>query len=334
MHGLKGKKVLYIGQSFFGYEKEIKRMLENMGATVDYYNERPSNNILTKTLIRLRLKKILHIKIQNYYNKIINETKNTEYDYVFLVKIETIDKPILEKIKNSQKNAEFMLYMWDSVRNYKSSVETLALFDRAFSFDKQDCIAYNKLQFLALFYIPIYENIEKKEIVYDLCFIGSGHSDRYVIVKNIFNQVEKLGLRMFTFFFLHTKQMYRFRKLFDKKFKNAVIGEFSFEPMSQQDVVEVIARSNVIVDIEHPQQSGLTMRTIEMLGAQKKLITTNADIKNYDFYNENNVYVIDRNSPNLKKEFFDSPYLSIEPEIYEKYALRSWIGSIFNMEKL
>ena len=35
------------------------------------------------------------------------------------------------------------------------------------------------------------------------------------------------------------------------------------------------------------------MRTIEMLGALK-MITTNAEIQNYDFYHPNNICIVDR----------------------------------------
>ena len=72
------------------------------------------------------------------------------------------------------------------------------------------------------------------------------------------------------------------------------------------------------------------MRTIESIGCQKKLLTTNKSIKEYDFYNENNICVIDRNNIELKKAFFLTPYEPIDKAIYEKYALKSWLNKIFS----
>ena len=42
---------------------------------------------------------------------------------------------------------------------------------------------------------------------------------------------------------------------------------------------------NIILDIAHPHQKGLSFRPYEAMGLRKKLITTNKDITNYDFYN-------------------------------------------------
>ena len=71
------------------------------------------------------------------------------------------------------------------------------------------------------------------------------------------------------------------------------------------------------------------MRSIEMLGAERKLITTNAAIKEYDFYNPNNICVIDRNNPVIDKQFLSIPYESVSPELYHKYSLDGWLEYIF-----
>ncbi|MCV4677987.1 hypothetical protein OFC08_34485, partial [Escherichia coli] len=72
------------------------------------------------------------------------------------------------------------------------------------------------------------------------------------------------------------------------KLKNLLSGkkintDVEFEPLSQSEVVEMMKCSEIIIDIHHPRQRGLTMRTIECIGLNKKIITTNEDIKKYDF---------------------------------------------------
>ena len=73
------------------------------------------------------------------------------------------------------------------------------------------------------------------------------------------------------------------------------------------------------------------MRTIEMIGMHKKLITTNQAIKKYDFYNPDNIAVIDRNDIAIPEGFLDKPYSEIEDAIYNRYSLESWIIDVLGV---
>ena len=331
MEPLKGKKILYIGVSTFNYEKEIKAGLERLGASVDYFDERPANDFWTKVFLRLKLKKLIQSKIDTYYSEIFKKTKNIQYDYVFIIKLETIDNNILEQLKSKQKNAIFILYLWDSIKNYKGKEKLLPYFDRAFSFDSSDTREFNSLKFLPLFYIPSYAKTNDVESInyYDLCFIGTGHSDRYKVVKEIKKEAAKINLTTYSFFYLQSKLIFWFRKFFDRGMRVAQFSDFSFTSLNQQQVFNKIKQSKIIIDIEHQGQVGLTMRTIEMIGSKKKLLTTNQSIKDYDFYNENNICVVDRGKPTLDINFFQTPYLELDNDIYEKYSLSSWLKNIF-----
>lgn len=67
-----------------------------------------------------------------------------------------------------------------------------------------------------------------------------------------------------------------------------------------------------------------------MIGMNKKLITTNASIVNYDFYNKKNILIINRENPQIDISFFSTPYEKINPEIYKKYSLSSWILDVLS----
>ena len=73
------------------------------------------------------------------------------------------------------------------------------------------------------------------------------------------------------------------------------------------------------------QTQDVLMRTIEILGLKRKFITTNKDIVNYDFYNPNNIMVIDREQPQIDFNFFDLPYEELDDNLYNKYSLKNWI---------
>ena len=328
---LSGKRILYIGVSTFNYEKEITSALQSLGAEVDFFDDRPSNDFLTKTVIRLNLSKLLRYRILKYYASLINATKGISYDYVFIIKGESIDLKILEMIKSAHENSKYIFYMWDSLENNKGKEVLFPYFDRAITFDRKDSEKEACLEFLPLFYIPLYsERSEETKQENDLCFIGTGHTDRYFLVKEIERQASKVGLSTYSFFYLQSKLMYFWKAFTQKNMRGSKIEEFSFESLSQNEVSIKISQSKVIVDIEHKSQSGLTMRTIEMLGCEKKLITTNSDVKNYDFYREGNIYIIDRDAPIIDPIFFEVPYVKLDDSLYKKYSINNWLISIFS----
>lgn len=327
---LKDKSVLFISPSFFGYERSIKSYLTDSGAKVYFFDDRPSNTFLIKGLIRLS-KGCVSYYINKYYDAIYTSIKNLKFDYFFVLNSEAMPLWFLEKLRKGKSSTKFILYMWDSFRNRKNANDYLNYFDAVYSFDKTDCERIPKLTFLPLFYLEEYSALsEKKNYVYDYCFIGTAHSDRYALIKKIKNQLDdENGISSYWYLYLQSKKLFIWQKLTNKHFKSAQLSEFQYKPLSKEAVLDVISKSKIIIDIQHPRQTGLTMRTIEALGACRKLITTNTDIVKYDFYNPNNICVIDRWNPKFDKSFFNEPFQPIKKEIYERYSLTGWIKTMF-----
>lgn len=59
-----GKTVLFFSVQTFNIEKEIIKIFEKYGAKVTYYDERPSNSVFTKGIIRIR-KSIYQKRLMN-----------------------------------------------------------------------------------------------------------------------------------------------------------------------------------------------------------------------------------------------------------------------------
>lgn len=325
---LQNKKILYISPKFFSYENNIKRELENLGAMVDFFDDRPANDFITKVFIRFKFKSLIRKKIDEYYENIYSFISDRNYDFIFVISPETLDYDKLLKIKENQSSAKCFLYMWDSFEN-KNSFNTIKLFDKIYSFDSRDCEKY-KLNFLPLFYCNEYKiNLLQKIYKYDLSFIATAHSDRYKVSKKIESLIKNSKFSVYNYFYLSSKIIYLIRKLFIPKYNYGKLSEFSFTSLSQKKIIEIFKDSKVILDINHPQQFGLTMRSIECIGAEKKLVTTNQNIKNYDFYNHNNILIIDRENINIDINFFEKEYESLSSKLYEKYSLNSWLKNIF-----
>ena len=124
--------------------------------------------------------------------------------------------------------------------------------------------------------------------------------------------------------------IYKFYKITKPEFRDAPKNTFSFDKMSAKDISKIVDESRIILDVQHPKQTGLTMRTIEMVGMNKKLITTNESIKKYDFYNTNNIAVVNRKNVEISAEFLNAPYEPLSPELYEKYSLKNWIFEVLS----
>ena len=328
---LSGKTVLLLAPKFFGYELEIKKELENFGARVIYFDERPKNDFFTKVFIRLNLKSFISKRIDDYYKNIIQEIKDESIDYLFLVDVETVPLKFIEKTILMNPKLKVLTYFWDSVKNRKKSLEYLAYSNKFSSFDLKDAEADIRIEFLPLFYIDDYKNIAniENELVYDISFIGTVHSDRYKIIKKIERQAKELDLKTYFYFYSPSKILFFFQKLFKKDFKYIKWKDVSFKSLNKSDVINIIEKSKCIIDIQHPKQTGLTMRTIEMLGGKKKLLTTNIEIMKYDFYNTDNILLLDRNNPKINVDFFGKEYKNLTDDIYKKYSINQWLKTIF-----
>ncbi len=327
---LAGKRVLFIAPMFFGYEKLIQAELEAKGAEVDYFNDRPDNGFWTKALIRVD-RRLLARKTERYYNSIIESTRSQSYDHVLIVRGEAISLQMLRLLRQAQPKARMSLYLWDSMNYNPNARRVLGEFDQVFSFDRSDVEQNNKMQFLPLFYGREFERSAQwdGEPVYDACFIGTIHTDRYKVLEKVIDSLEARGRKVFVFCYYPSKHLYRLRALFDPGFRRFGSKYVSFTGMTLADVVDHIAKSRAVVDVNRPDQLGLTMRTIEAVGAQRKLITTNADVINYDLYSPSGVLVVKRDNPCVDDDFLFSTLRPFNIAQRETYSVSAWIDQIF-----
>jgi len=334
---LENKKILFFAPSFFGYEYAIKNKLEELGALVDLYDERPSSNSFIKAIIRSHKKYLrffISQLIQRYFTFIIKENYDKNYDYIFIIKGEIFDEKIVLKLKGHYPNAKLILYLWDSITIYKSIQNSLYLFDRAFTFDSKDALQFEKLKFRPLFYIDKYSDFNIKDDLKfenDILFIGTAHSDRWVFLQKIKQQALKQGLKVDFYLYIQSPLVFLARKIFDKKQKGLSIRDVNFKSLSQDEIVKRTHTSKSVLDIQHPKQTGMTMRTIEVFGAQRKLITTNQNIDQYDFFEPNNISVIDRENPILSNDFFEVDFRKSSSLLIHKYSILGWINDIFEL---
>lgn len=328
---ISNKKILFFAPAFFNYENVIADKMREMGALVDMYDVRAVKSAWNRALLKIS-PKIFYQKSQKYYENIIEENRNKDYDYILIVKCDMTPVKILQQLRREYPNAKLCLYLWDSVSNIPGITEKFKYFDVLHSFDLNDCNKYTELKFRPLFFADQFRKDLKNNsnYKYDISFLGTVHSDRYSIIKKVQKIAKSLNLACYWFLYLQSRFIYLFYLLTKKEFWGISPTRFSFNKMSASDIAKIVEKSKIILDIQHPKQTGLTMRTIEMIGMNKKLITTNASIAKYDFFDKRNIAIIDRKNVDIPRDFLNSSYIPLQSDVYEKYSLKSWILDVLN----
>ncbi len=334
MSQLTGKRVLLIAPNFFGYEFEISAELKRRGASLDILPDRPFTSPFLKAVTRFRRDLIIGLA-DHYFLNAIEKFSRTQYDYILIVQGEAISTNLLTKLRGSFPSATFILYMWDSFDNKKALIPNIKHFDKCMTFDPRDASRYG-LKFRPLFFSPGFQTGASRAVAstYDISFVGTAHSDRYKIVSQISAGMPSLT-RYYWYLFLQAHWVFWLRKFGDSNFKGAKKNEFNFNSLTKSEVQNVFLQSTSILDIEHPLQTGLTMRTFETIGANKKLVTTNKNVRDYDFFNEKNILVIDRSRTiQIPKSFFDTPYTPPSKEVYANYSIANWLDDVLELKPL
>lgn len=323
---LSGQRVLFIGPQFFGYEKEIVSELCEQGAEVDFLPDRPFVTPLMKAVTRFSRELVLPL-MDRFFLTAVEHLGRRRYDVILVIQGEGLSSKTLKRLRSAYPDARFIFYLWDSLRNKKSLAGHLPLFDRSHTFDASDAKAYG-LNFRPLFFSPQFTQHDVSELKYQISFIGTAHSDRFKIVHNLSLALPS-GTKCYWYLYLQAPWVYHWHKLFNRNFSAASKEIFRFTPLGKTQVKEVFGASLAILDVEHPRQTGLTMRTFETMGAGKKLITTNTLIKDYDFFRPNNILVIDRGGvPVIPGSFMSTPYEPLPPPLYQKYSRAGWLRDL------
>lgn len=329
-NNIDGKKVLFLCVQFFGYEKDIADALRKKGAEVTYYDERHKNTIFNKILIRY-FKYLTKRIIANYYRNIIKEIEKEAFDYLFVLKAEVVPLFFLRSFRELNPNAQNVLYLWDSLKVNFVPKEIRDQFHKICTFDHND--AYKEcFQLVPLFYSDRREPDEQCKNI-DVSFIGTLRVDRWRIISRLKKQFPS-DWNLYFYVFVPSKWAYWYNKLLYFKANDHIrIKDVSFSPLSKSDVTDVFCRSQIVVDIHHPSQFGLTMRSIEAIGAGARLITTNPNIKKYNVYDEQRAYIIDRYNPKVSIDWLIK---KIKPEYNDfsrSFHIDQFICNLFGDEK-
>jgi hypothetical protein len=315
---LNGRRILFIGIGFYDYDVLIVKKLTDCGAHVTYVCQEHENyfiNQLTRSKFLSGLESIYSVK---YLTDTLSDKSN--YDEVFVIKGSRLTTDIITMLRRKNPNAIFRLYQWDSIKRFEGDKAIFDLFDHVYSFDRIDCLNH------AFTFIPLFfrKTIERKlSYTYDVSFVGWLHFERLKLLENMSSDLLKVDRTYKFYLFTSIKNWLLLNVLKNVKFIHR-------KSLRYDEYTRIISDSDAILDFHHPEQNGLTMRTIEALGANRKIITTNSDVKNYDFYKYNNVLILDNNTKRVDIiDFLSRSFSEVPIDIINKYSLDCWLSRIF-----
>ncbi|WP_281234391.1 hypothetical protein [Flavobacterium gelatinilyticum] len=285
----------------------------------DYKYEYPSffhriYNFILKAFFKKNL------KTQHHGKEILKELQKNDQiqDIILTIKGDFIDPQSIAKFKNYTKKS--IGFFNDNIYRCPKIKRVISGFDEAYSFEREDCENF-KLNF-APNWIYTKNTSSRSEITSEFGVFNISTIDKRLSI--LIRIARELKSKKINFKFI----------VYDKSNKHKTGDDgitYINKHMPLHEVNEYTDRSNVLLDIHRKGQYGLTFRIFESLGLEKKLITTNPDIKNYDFYNPNNILVVDENNPFIPASFFENKYEKIPDSIYKKYTVEGWIENvIFN----
>lgn len=318
-------KVLLISPEFFYYHKIFKRGIEELGFDCDWYSDRPSSNFLVKASLRV-MPFLVKGRTDDYLREILSQTESVKYKYIMVVMGEVLNEKFLKTLRNRYPNSKFVYVFWDAIANFSMGLKFTKFFDKVYTTDRGDSIEYG-YNFIPLFYND-YIDTSPREIQYDFSFVGTIKNGKNKKLNSLVSQLSKKYDRSLVYKYIQGKSVYMYYKLkYPQDFKNDRLKNFEFEKMKSEMAIDIFKSSRFILDVPMNKQKALTERCFNAMYLKRKLITTNQDIANYDFYDENNILIykegedIDFTSP-----FFSTEFKSVEN--YEKYSLNNWLKTL------
>lgn len=190
------------------------------------------------------------------------------------------------------------------------------------TFMKEDAIK-NGFKYGATFYNPqlaqnCFDKDSQTATDCDLLFVGTDKGRKNFLL-NLKSQLEKYKI------VCNFKIVDNFRSLFSRKYSREI---------SYKYLCLLNKRTSAILDVVQEGQTGLTLRIMEGLLFDKKIVTTNAAIRmDKDFKDNPNIYVITKDNIKELYTFLKKPMVEYPNNLKAKYSFTNWLKRIDNNEE-
>lgn len=275
--------------------------LENHGVKVfPQYQDLDKKPLLTRII--LKIVRRISFRMGWFVNFWYGEWKSLASNIEQAIFFATVKKGHILYLKKKNPNIRIIVWYWDPVyRCFNPN-----LLDDSFekwSFDKNDCKNYS-LNYNTTFYFKEIKLSRSTEKVYDILFLGVDKGRREKL-ETLQNQLDEQN--------------------FITKFHIVSDKSKSLKPVSYNEYLEMIQHSAAILDYIQEGQAGMTLRVMESIFLNKKLITNDETIKHEKFYCSENIFVLGKDNISNLHKFINSPYQKLPDDVVNYYDFSNWI---------
>jgi hypothetical protein len=265
-----------------------------------------ATNFYLKTFSGKNLKQV-------YYNERIQhkiKQQQRQYDSIIIIRPDLLNDETLQLLRSMTNH--YVAYYWDSADFFPRKKTIAAYFDKVYSFDRADCTNYGYTT-ITNFYIAENVSAEINIQAYGLL----SYDKRKTQLEKIAAYLQAVGIS------------YCIKTYSQKPFESNYLTRLN-TVLDYNAMLNEIAHCQVVIEVQKEGQQGLTFRPFEALGMEKKMITNNPRIKEYDFYCEENICVVEPDNIVIPAQFFSTPYTKIVPAIKHKYHLDCWFDTLIS----
>jgi hypothetical protein len=253
------------------------------------------------------------LRFKRYEERITQTLTDIHHaDFALMIRPDLYSKKVIQNLQS--KVDKTIAYQWDGLNRYPTIRKYIPLFDRFFVFDPSDKSVKNTLPTTNFFTrsFPVTEDGGYKSQAY---YVGSFVKSRNEVLEDVVTSLQDLGVDVKTHVsYRRSKEPIQMRGF-----------QTTDSVMDYEENLKYAANTDILIDVAMDLHKGLSLRAFEAIGFGKKLITTNSDIKKYDFYREENILAWDGKDKAALREFVETPYVPIEPLIRQKYGFDNWI---------
>lgn len=322
----KAKTIILGAPKHFGIDKMLERELLNQGffvINISFFDNKFEYKNLLEWL-EIKWDKRKHSKADVLFKrnqeKIANQLAKIQgkADYALIIRPDSFPSFFLETTLK-EKAETILAYQWDTLSRFPKINQYLSLFDRFFIFDPQDRNTASTSE-ATNFYPVSYSHLNRSDYQTEAYYWGNYSSGRKEMLSILIQHFKEQSIS-------HSIHLYKRHKwsLFKK---NMLISP---ESITFEENLQRSYNAKVLIDMAPAGQHGLSFRVFEAIGFEKKLITNNPSIAQYDFYHPNNIFIYGKDDIEALKQFVDEPYFPIKKEIKEKYSFRNWIQYILDI---
>ena len=316
-------KITIISFDYFDFDKNIMEALQKKGIEAHHID-------ISKFKYRY---KSFGEKVKNFFSKLLLGTNVKRVhmeafvlreleqwgrqDQILVIRPDRISRKTHEKIKGFTQ--KYIAYLYDSTNRFPVDHLLKGLYDTIYTFDIDDADKYG-FQFISNYiYLDKKPLVPASELPTDIFMIAS-IDERLPLWNQVSAYCRENGIQS------------DFICVGKKKPVELDVGiVYSKKNLFLEAIENRMFQSKAFLDLIRTEQNGLSFRIFEAMAYQRKIITSNASVRRYPFYNPNNILVLNESTITEIKVFMERPFEPLTEEMYHHYTVSNWVDTVFEL---